>query len=508
MNTSSLFAHISFSSSLTFLFLVGGFWNVIDHNEMATLSLFSIGYMLGTCLGHRFFRFFSNETNFNLFFAYLSGALLGSGILILRYTIYFFELRAGYALLLIFVGAFLSAASGWLNAFLRPPKHPLDRPAYIISYFIFTTLPYVFLSISLHLGFQKTALLSSTVFMSLTALLAGIEKKKQPLKEISAHFIPILIILPILWILERDLNQITPQKGPLRLVSEVFGAHKKYVLAEEDAVGPLKLGPPQHIFYIDGVEKFTSEWEQLDNQCLVSFPIQLMQSLNLSPERVLIIGGGDGLAARNVLQFSSVKSVKILESDGSIYKVARDDLKMRIYNLDSLKSPRTELIEKDIFWWVDHEEALKFDLIILDLPVPTEVSTMRLLSAEFLKRLLDLTSDEGAIVSKAGPLRLFEKQDGVSPAVYDLKATWMRLGQDPMVYTTQSESTAFQLILKDREKNNGRLNFKSPQCRIAHISQEPTTSSYTLNTLHLKSQFVDNIFSRGFSGERFIFLPH
>lgn len=514
MNISSLLGHISFSCSLTFLFLVGGFWNVIDHNEMVTLSLFSISYLLGTGLGHRVFRYFEKERQFSLPFAYLGGALLGSGILILRYTIYYFELRAISPLLLIFISSFFSAASGWLNALLRPPKQPLDRPAYLISFLISTSLPYFFLTLSLSVGFQTAAFAGCVFFLSSTALLAALQQKSHLFKEVLIHLIPVVIILPILWFLQKDLASMSTKNSSLRVVREVFGAHKKYVLAEEDAVGPLKVGPPQHLFYVDGVVRFSSEWEQMENQCLVTFPIQVLQRLGFLPEKILVIGGGDGLAARNALQSPSVKSVKVLESDSSFLQVARDELKMRIYNLDSLKNPRTEIIAKDIFWWISTQETQKFDLIILDLPVPTEVNTMRLFSAEFLKRLLDLATDEGAIVMKAGPLYLQQRKGVFSPTVLEVRSTWASLQQDPLIYSTQTESTAFALVFKNRAKESAQSGispkqlYGASQCRTVSISGQDESSTYTLNTLHLKSQFINNVFSRGFSGERFVFLPN
>lgn len=514
MNTHSLLQYISFSCSLTFLFLVGGFWNVIDHNEMITLSLFSMSYLIGTALGHRLYRSFESHRRFHLPFAYLGGALLGSGILILRYTIYYFELRALSPLLLIFFSSFLSAASGWVNTLLRPPKQPLDRPAYLICFLTFTFLPYFILSLSLTLGFQRTALLSSGFFLLSTAFLAALGHRNHRLRELGIHLVPALIILPMLWYLQKDLTRLPSGKEGLKVVQEVFGAHSKYVLAEEEAIGPLKVGLPQHTFYVDGVAKFSSESEQSENQCLVSFPVQLLQQFQMPPEKILIIGGGDGLAARNALQFPAVKSVKVLESEPSLFRLAREELKMRIYNLDSLKNPRTETVSRDIFWWVDHQEPQTFDLIVLDLLAPTEVNTMRLFSAEFLKRLLDLTSAEGAIVVRAGPLFLHHKRGVYSPALLEMSRTWKRLQQSPVLYSTASESNGFLLIFKDREKMVGIHSFKhlelrgASSCRIAPVLPETATASYTLNTLHLKSQFIDNIFSRGFSGERFVFLPN
>jgi len=104
-------------------------------------------------------------------------------------------------------------------------------------------------------------------------------------------------------------------------------------------------------------------------------------------KKVLILGGGDGLAARELLKYSDVKKIIIVDLDKKITDIARTNRLLTDLNNNSLLDPRVEVINEDAFTFL--AESMKaFDLIIADLPDPNDVSLSKLYSREFYKLIL------------------------------------------------------------------------------------------------------------------------
>ncbi len=68
-----------------------------------------------------------------------------------------------------------------------------------------------------------------------------------------------------------------------------------------------------------------------------------------NPARVLILGGGDGLAAREVLRDERVKQVTLVDLDPEMTHLFRDTTQLAALNRGSLSSPRLHVVNADAF---------------------------------------------------------------------------------------------------------------------------------------------------------------
>ncbi len=100
-------------------------------------------------------------------------------------------------------------------------------------------------------------------------------------------------------------------------------------------------------------------------------------------KRVLVLGGGDGMAAREILKYPSVESVTLVELDPHMTRLFRTQPLLRELNHDSLLSPKLHVVNEDAFSWLEHDTQA-FDVIVIDFPDPTNFSIGKALHDELL----------------------------------------------------------------------------------------------------------------------------
>ncbi|GAA3726646.1 polyamine aminopropyltransferase [Streptomyces tremellae] len=103
--------------------------------------------------------------------------------------------------------------------------------------------------------------------------------------------------------------------------------------------------------------------------------------------RVLILGGGDGLAAREALTYRDVASVTVVDIDGEVEHLAREDPALSALNAHAYRDPRLHAVVGDAFTWLRRAVRTggdgRFDVIVSDLPNPGITSSAKLYSQEF-----------------------------------------------------------------------------------------------------------------------------
>ncbi len=115
--------------------------------------------------------------------------------------------------------------------------------------------------------------------------------------------------------------------------------------------------------YLDGDLQFSSRDEHRYTESLV-YP-----ALARDPQRVLILGGGDGLAAREVLRQEGVREIVQVELDPAVLELA--NTKLRDLNGGALEDDRVDVVTADAFRWLRERGGDGFDAVIVDLPDPT-----------------------------------------------------------------------------------------------------------------------------------------
>jgi spermidine synthase len=153
----------------------------------------------------------------------------------------------------------------------------------------------------------------------------------------------------------------------------------------------------EHIrLYLNGHLQFASVDEYRYHEALV----HPAMALSASRQRVLIIGGGDGLTAREVLKYDDVESVELVDLDPAITRLARRNLYLTRLNDNALNRQRLTVINLDGFLFLQAEHA-PYGVIIIDLPDPREEGLAKLYSLESYRLALRLLAPGGIIVTQA-----------------------------------------------------------------------------------------------------------
>lgn len=117
-------------------------------------------------------------------------------------------------------------------------------------------------------------------------------------------------------------------------------------------------------------------------------------------KRVLILGGGDGLATRELLTIPGVESITLVDLDERMTGLAKTHPLLTIINRNSLQDPRVRIVNRDAFLFL-LETSETFDVIVADLPDPNNEALAKLYSVEFYGLALRRLSKDGAFVTQA-----------------------------------------------------------------------------------------------------------
>ncbi|MFI6085115.1 polyamine aminopropyltransferase [Streptomyces sp. NPDC051217] len=160
--------------------------------------------------------------------------------------------------------------------------------------------------------------------------------------------------------------------------------------------GPLKL-------YLDGRLRVSERDEFRYHEALVH------PAMSGRHERVLLLGGGDGLAAREVLRYPDVRSVTLVELDPGVARLARTDPALAELNGHAYDDPRLRVEYGDAFAWLrgrgsgSATERGPYDVVISDLPNPGITPSAKLYSEEFYGLASRVLAEGGRLAVHAGP---------------------------------------------------------------------------------------------------------
>ncbi|MET8448609.1 polyamine aminopropyltransferase [Streptomyces sp. NPDC005209] len=120
--------------------------------------------------------------------------------------------------------------------------------------------------------------------------------------------------------------------------------------------------------------------------------------------RVLILGGGDGLAAREVLRHTGVDRIDVIELDAGLVRLARHDPGLAALNAHAYDDPRVHVTTADAFRWLRGAPWATYDVVIADLPDPGITASTKLYSQEFYGLARRVLRPGGRLVVHAGPV--------------------------------------------------------------------------------------------------------
>ncbi len=148
--------------------------------------------------------------------------------------------------------------------------------------------------------------------------------------------------------------------------------------------------------FLDRELQFSSRDEYRYHESLV----HPAMTLAAARESVLVIGGGDGLAVREVLKYGDVQRVTLVDLDPAITRLAQEFGPLQRLNGNSLNDPRTTVVNADGYTFLAEQSDL-YQVIIIDLPDPRNESVARLYSQEFYSLVKRHLAPGGMMVTQA-----------------------------------------------------------------------------------------------------------
>ncbi|MBX9600202.1 MAG: polyamine aminopropyltransferase [Bryobacteraceae bacterium] len=124
--------------------------------------------------------------------------------------------------------------------------------------------------------------------------------------------------------------------------------------------------------------------------------------------RVLVLGGGDGLAVREILKYPAVDRITLVDLDPEMTRLFSTHPLLKQLNGGALQAPRVKVVNGDAFPWLE-ENSDSFDLIVVDFPDPTNFSLGKLYTTAFY-RLLKRHVSRGGLAVVQGTSPLFARQ--------------------------------------------------------------------------------------------------
>jgi spermidine synthase len=236
------------------------------------------------------------------------------------------------------------------------------------------------------LGIMGTSLFFGMINISIAIVLCFLlknELKKLPL--LKAKAISSFILLFIVFIFSN--NVLSYSEGKL------YGENIIYSNSTQYQRIVLTHNKSDYRLYLNNNLQFSSADEYRYHEALVH-PVMSMAK---RVDNVLVLGGGDGLAVREILKYEEVKKVTLVDLDEGMTKLFKTNTILTGFNQKSLLNPKVTLFNQDAYIWAKNCKN-KFDVIIIDFPDPSNYSLGKLYSLNFYKTVQKLASPSAVIV--------------------------------------------------------------------------------------------------------------
>ena len=312
-----------------------------------------------------FLSVFSSATGFFIYLlAIMIGILIGMEIpLVIRLNDTFEELKVNIATVMEkdYYGSF---AGGLFFAFVGLPYLGLAYTPFILGSINFIVAVAVFLKLRKPFQIRGSSLISGMAFGISILLVAGFIYSK-----------------------------------PIILYGEQVKYKDKIVYSEQSRYQKIVITQWKNNYwlFIDGNQQLSTLDEWLYHEPLVH-PVMQLSEL---PQNVLILGGGDGCAVREVLKYREVQQITVVDIDPAMTALGQTHPVLTEVNQNALNHPKVNVVNRDAYQFLNDSQDY-FDIIIADLPDPKTVELGRLYSLEFYQLCYRILRPRGLIVTQAG----------------------------------------------------------------------------------------------------------
>ncbi|MFT6746598.1 MAG: spermidine synthase [Glaciecola sp.] len=151
-----------------------------------------------------------------------------------------------------------------------------------------------------------------------------------------------------------------------------------------------------HILYLNNSMQLNTMDEWLYHEPLVHVPMLL----NSGRKNILILGGGDGCAIREVLKYPEVESIKIIDLDPGMTNFGANNPVFKELNENSYHDKKVTIVNQDAFIALESDSQY-YDLIIIDFPDPRSIELSRLYTKEMYAFCQKRLKMDGIIITQA-----------------------------------------------------------------------------------------------------------
>lgn len=156
------------------------------------------------------------------------------------------------------------------------------------------------------------------------------------------------------------------------------------------------------VLALDGIVQITERDEQAYSEMLVHPAINVLQK----PEKILIVGGGDGAVAEELLKYEFIKVIDLVDIDPDVVSLSKKYFKK--INKGSLVNERVSVFEEDAFNYTKNSKQF-YDLVIADRPDPVGVGK-KLFTINFYKNIKKILKRDGIAIFQSGVPFLQKKE--------------------------------------------------------------------------------------------------
>lgn len=153
--------------------------------------------------------------------------------------------------------------------------------------------------------------------------------------------------------------------------------------------------------FLNGNLQFNSFDEYRYHEALVH---PAFSAFNGTPKRVLVLGGGDGLALREIEKYPSVEFIQLVDLDPDMTRISYAVPALGELNKHSFDDPRVNVTNGDAFVWLDGTQTEPFDIAIVDFPDPNNFALGKLYTTRFYNLLKSkLKPDSSVVIQTTSP---------------------------------------------------------------------------------------------------------
>lgn len=236
--------------------------------------------------------------------------------------------------------------------------------------------------------------------------------------------------------------------------------------------------------FLNGNIQFSSIDEYRYHEPLVHIPLISQPRA----KKVLILGGGDGLVAREVLKHPQIETINLVDLDGQMIDLAKSHPLLTQINQHSLSDHKVTITITDAFSYLEKNQQ-KYDVIIIDLPDPSNESLAKLYSLQFYQLTAKHLNAQGIVITQAtSPYfanqafwLIHDTMAAAQLTTLPLRSDVPSFGEWGFVIGTHSQTSIDDIVdlnaAETTQLQNVDLRYLRPELWQTHFIFDPDTAS-------------------------------